>query len=103
MTESTEPPSRAAQIVGIVLTVLFGVPFALFAWMALSSRFGWSDGDMHGYVLIFGSLFAIGLAIPLTLTVPLIFPRGRRVTAGIVCSAAFLVVAVELFAALLTA
>ncbi|MGF6823222.1 hypothetical protein M2317_002133 [Microbacterium sp. ZKA21] len=103
MNSTTAPASPAVRIIGIVLTVLLGVPFLLFSWMALSSRFGWSDSDPHGYALIFGSLFAIALAIPLTVTVPLILPRGRRATAGIVSAAAFLVIAVGLFAALLTA
>lgn len=91
------------SFVGVVLTALFGIPFLLFSWMALASRFGASDADPHGYALIFGSLFAIALAIPLAVTVPLIFPPARRVRVGLVSAAAFLVVAVGLFAALLTA
>ncbi len=91
------------RITGIVLTIVFGPPFVLFAGMTLSSRFGGAGSDPHGYALIFGSLFAIALAIPLTLSVPLIFPRGRRATAGLVSAAAFLVVTVGLFAVLLTA
>ena len=103
MNTTTEPANPTLRIIAIVLTVLLGVPFLLLSWMALAIRFGFSDADPHGYALIFGTLFAIALAIPLTVTIPLIFPRGRRVTAGLVSAAAFLVVAVGLFTALLTA
>lgn len=91
------------RIIGIILTALFGVPFLLCAWLALSSRFEWSAGDVHGYGMIFGTLLAMAIAIPLALSVPLIFPKGRRSKAALVSLVALLVVDAGLFIALLTA
>lgn len=91
------------RILGIVLTVIFGVPFLLFAWLALSSRFEWSGGDVHGYGMIFGTLFAMAIAIPLAFSVPLIFPKGLRSRTALVSLVSLLVVDAGLFIALLTA
>ncbi|WP_243232385.1 hypothetical protein [Microbacterium sp. CIAB417] len=90
------------RILGIVLTALFGVPFLVFTVLVLSSRFGGAF-DPHGYTLIFGTLFALVLAIPTAVSIPLVFPAGRRLVAAIISLAAFLVVGIGLFAALLTA
>ena len=89
------------RVLGIVLTVLFGVPFLLLAWLALSSRFGLSDP--HGYALIFGTLLAMVLAIPVALSVPLIFPKSQRTKTMLISLVALLVVDAGLFIALLTA
>lgn len=91
------------RILGIVLVVVFGVPFALFAWLALSSRFEWTTGDVHGYGMIFGTLLAMSAAIPVALAVPLIFPLGKRRRAMLVSVIVLVVVDAALFTALITA
>lgn len=91
------------RIAGIILTALFGIPFLLCSWLALTSRFGSSDGDPHGYAMIFGTLFAIGLSIPAAFSVPLIVAKEQRTTAILVCLAALVVVDAGLFIALATA
>jgi hypothetical protein len=91
------------RVVGIVLTLLFGAPFLLFSWLALSSRFEWTAGDVHGYGMLFGTLLAMAISIPLALSVPLIFPTGRRARATLVSLIALVVVDAGLLLALLTA
>lgn len=104
MTRMQSPAGdRVARTVGIVLTVVLGVPFLFFAWMALSSRFGDGTGDPHGYVLIFGTLLALLAGLALAFVVPLIFRSGRRGTAYSVSLVAYVVVVAGLMAALLTA
>lgn len=66
------------RILGTVLAAVFGAPFLLFAWVALSGRFGPVSGDPHGYGMIFGTLFAVALSIPLILCLPLALPVERR-------------------------
>ncbi|WP_223628416.1 hypothetical protein [Microbacterium sp. EST19A] len=95
--------ARAVRIAGIVLTAVIGIPFLLFAWMALSSRFGSGAGDPHGYGLIFGTFLALVAGIALAFVVPLIFRSGLRARAYSVSLIFYVVVAVALIAALLTA
>ncbi len=95
--------ARGVRIAGIVLTAVIGIPFVLFAWMALSSRFGSGAGDPHGYALIFGTFLALVAGIALALVVPLIFRSGLRARAYSVSLIVYVVIAVALVAALLTA
>lgn len=92
-----------SRIIGVVLTVLFGAPFALLTWMALSSRFGWTSGDPHGYVMIFGTFLALITGILVAIAVPLVFPRARRGTAYLWSLLGYLAVAVGLIVGLVTA
>lgn len=91
------------RILGIILTTLFGGLFLLLVWMVLSSRFGWTDGDPHGYGMVFGTLFATVLSIPLALVVPLIVEKATRAMVAFASLAAVLVIDVGLFVALATA
>lgn len=101
----TQSPAfaRAVRIAGIVLTVVIGIPFAFFAWTALSSRFAPGTGDPHGYALIFGTFLALVAGLALAFVVPLIVRSGRRATAYLVSLIAYVVVAAALIVALLTA
>ncbi|MFJ4999463.1 hypothetical protein ACIP5T_14990 [Microbacterium sp. NPDC088619] len=92
-----------SRIIGLVLTVLFGASFVLLAWMALSSRFGWTSGDPHGYGMIFGTFLALITGILVAIAVPLMFPRARRGTAYLWSLIGYLAVAVGLIVALVTA
>jgi hypothetical protein len=104
MTRTQSPAGgRAVRIVGIVLTVVLGVPFLFFVWMALSSRFGEGTGDPHGYRLIFGTFLALFAGLVLAFVVPLIFRSGQRGTAYSACLVAYVLVGAGLVAALLTA
>ena len=94
---------RVSRIIGLVLTVLFGLPFSLLAWMALSSRFGWTSGDPHGYGMIFGTFLALVVGILLAIAVPLVFPRALRGTAYLWSMLGYLVAAAALIVALVTA
>lgn len=87
------------RILGIILVVLFGLPFLAFSWIALSSLLGRS-ADLHGYGVIFGTLGAMTLAIPVALVVPLLFPRGTRAKALLGSLATLLVMVAGLFLAL---
>ena len=92
-----------SRIIGLVLTVLFGAPFVLLAWMALSSRFGWASGDPHGYGMIFGTFLALITGILVAIAVPLMFPSARRGTAYLWSMIGYLAVAIGLIVALVTA
>jgi hypothetical protein len=92
-----------SRVIGAVLTALFGAPFVLLAWMALSSRFGWTDGDPHGYVMIFGTFLALVTGILVAIVVPLVFPRARRGAAYLCSMGGYLAVAAVLIVALVTA
>jgi len=92
-----------SRIIGVVLTVLFGTPFVLLAWMALSSRFGWTTGDPHGYGMIFGTFLALVTGILVAIAVPLVFPRERRGWAYLWSMLGYLAVAAVLIIALITA
>lgn len=94
---------RVIRIVGVVLSVGFGVPFLLLSGMALSSRFGGEPGDPHGYVLIFGTVLALGLGLLTAAVVPLIFRPGRRSAAYGWTMLVYVLAAAGLIAALLTA
>lgn len=91
------------RILGAVLTVLFGAPFLWCAWAALSSRFGPPEADMHGYGLVFGSLFAVALAVPLALSVPLVAPKPKRWAVMRLSLLAMVVVQIGLLAVWFTA
>lgn len=91
------------RIIGAVLTIVFGVPFVLATWMALSSRFGTAAADPHGYGLIFGTFFALIAGILLAVVVPLVFRPARRGAAYRVSLIAYVVIAVVLILSLVTA
>ena len=101
----TQSPAlaRAVRIVGVVLTVVIGIPFLLFVWMALSSRFAPGSGDPHGYGLIFGTFLALVAGVALAFVVPLTVRAARRATAYLISLIAYVVVALALIASLLTA
>jgi hypothetical protein len=110
MTTAPEAAGAAGQrrdvllrIIGVVLTALFGAPFVLLAWMALSSRFGWTSGDPHGYGMIFGTFLALITGILVAIAVPLMFPRARRGTAYLGSMLGYLAIAAGLIVALVTA
>ncbi|WP_372967929.1 hypothetical protein [Microbacterium sp.] len=94
---------RTSRIIGIVLTVIIGIPFALLVRVALSSRFGPASADPHGYGLIIGTVLALGLGLLLAVTVPLVFSPGRRGRAYLWSMLGYLAVAAGLIVALLTA
>lgn len=94
---------RGVRVTGLVLTVLVGVPFALLAWVAVSSRFGFGSGDPHGYALIFGTFFALIAGLVLAFVVPLMFRPVRRGSAYRASLIAYVAVAVGLILLLLTA
>lgn len=94
---------RVSRIIGLVLTVIIGIPFAFLVWVALSSRFGPVSADPHGYGLIIGTVLALGLGLLVAVTVPLVFSPGRRSRAYLWSVLGYLVVAAGLIAALLTA
>lgn len=91
------------RILGGLLTAMFGAPFLLFAVIALNDRFGPARDDPHGYQMIFGTLFAVALSLPLLLSVPLVFPKERRGDGALWAGAAIFAVDVLLIAALMTA
>ncbi|WP_440710850.1 hypothetical protein [Herbiconiux sp. YIM B11900] len=97
----TTPGSRAGKgfalvgrIVAGVAAAAVGAVFVLSAWMAVSSRFGLTDGDVHGYGLIFGTVLAVVAGFVTALLLPLAFPRrlwGRVLRAGLACFGVLLV------------
>lgn len=91
------------RIVGAVLALVFAIPFAFCTWVALSSRFSWAGGDVHGYGLIFGTALAVVAGLLVMLTAPLALPRRMRARGYVVALLAYLVVAILLLAALFTA
>lgn len=98
-----EVVGRGVRITALVLTIVVGVPFVLLTWGAISSRFGLGSGDPHGYVLIFGTFFALVAGLVLAFVVPLMFRSGRRATAYLTSLIAYVAVAVALILLLLTA
>lgn len=94
---------RSSRIIGLVLTVVFGAPFALLTWMALSSRFGWATSDPHGYGMIFGTFLALVIGLLLAIALPLAFPREIRGAAYLWSMVGYLVVAAGLIVAFVTA
>ncbi|WP_341974141.1 hypothetical protein [Microbacterium sp. LWO13-1.2] len=99
----TASGDRVIRIVGGVLAAGFGVPFLLLGGTALSSRFGWGAGDPHGYAMIFGTVLALGLGLLTAVVVPLIFRFSLRGAAYTWSMLVYVLVAVGLIAALLTA
>lgn len=91
------------RILGIALLALFGLPFLVLSWLALSSRFGANDEDVHGYVMILSTLVAMGAAVPTALSVSLLFRQSRRVKVMLYSLVALVVVEAGLFIALITA
>lgn len=94
---------RVVRVVGIVLTVLVGIPFAFVTWVALSSRFGIGGVDPHGYGLLFGTFLALMMGLVLACVVPLMFRPGRRGTAYRWSLVGYVIVAGALIIALVTA
>ena len=91
------------RILGIALLALFGLPFLALTWLALNSRFGGNDGDVHGYVMVLSTLLAMAAAVPTALSVSLLFREGRRVKVMLYSLGALVVVEAGLFIALVTA
>ena len=100
---SGERRDVVSRIIGVVLTALFGAPFVLLAWMALSSRFGWTNGDPHGYGMIFGKFLALVTGILVAIAMPLVFPRARRGAAYLWSMLGDLAIAAGLIVAFVTA
>lgn len=102
---STQSPAvgGGVRIVGIVLTVLVGVPFLFFAWIALSSRFASGGADPHGYALIFGTFLALVAGIALALVVPLMFRSRQRGSVYLGSLIVYVLVAAALIISLITA
>lgn len=94
---------RVVRIVGGVLTAAFGVPFLLFGWIALNSRFGSGGADLHGYAVIFGTVLALGAGLITAAVLPLAVRADGRSAAYRWCMGGYLLVAAVLVAALLTA
>lgn len=67
--------------VGIVLTLVCGVPMVICVLLVVGSRFGPVENDPHGYSVIFGSLFACFAAFLTALVAPLMFPKRLRLRA----------------------
>jgi hypothetical protein len=93
----------AGRIVAGVAAAAVGAVFVLSAWMAVSSRFGLTDGDLHGYGLIFGTVLAVVAGFVTALLLPLAFPRRNRGTAFRASLATFGVLLVLLIVSLVTA
>lgn len=104
------PPERPARttadnvllVVGIVLTLAFGVPMLFFGFVAVNSRLGPASADPHGYSIIFGSLFGCMAAFATCLVVPLLFPKRLRLRAYGWSLLGGLLVIIGLFALLMT-
>lgn len=92
-----------ARIIGVVLTAVFGAPFALLTWTALSSRFEWTTADPHGYGMIFGTLLALATGLLVAIAVPLLFPRAHRSAAYLWSMLGYLVVAAGMIVTFVTA
>lgn len=91
------------RILGAILTAVFGLPFLFFCLTVLSSRFGAAEDDPHGYGMVFGTLLALVVSVPLALSLPLALPAGDRARAMSVTVVVLLVANAGLFACLLTA
>lgn len=103
MAQTRNARDAIAPALGILLSAVFGIPFLLFGWMALSSRFGWTDADPHGYALIVGTVLALVAGLVTALAVPMIFPRSIRASVFLGSVGCYLGVAAGLVVALLTA
>jgi hypothetical protein len=62
----------AAALVG-------GASAAVFLWLIATIVI--TDGGPHGYLLIFGGLFAFAAGLLAAFVLPLAFPSGRRLSA----------------------
>ncbi len=103
MAQTRSTRDAVAPALGILLAIVFGIPFLLFGWMALSSRFGGTDADPHGYALIVGTVLALVAGLVTALAVPMIFPRTVRASVFLGSMGCYLAVAAGLVIALLTA
>lgn len=101
--EATTRGELLSRVIGLVLAVVFGAPFVVLVWVALSSRFGAASADPHGFALIFGTVLALGSGLLLAIALPLAFPRARRGAAYLWCMLGYLAVAAVLIVALVTA
>lgn len=103
MDDPLQARSRAEireRIAGGALTLLFAAPCAWFASGALRSRFGPPTNDPHGYIMIFGTLFALAFGLAAALAAPLLLPRDHRVVGYVVSICVFAVLSAGLLAAL---
>lgn len=107
----TMPPARPAagrgsvviRVLAGIVAALAGVIFLFSVSMALSSRFGWNDRDVHGYGLVFGTFLAILAGFVVALVLPLVFASARRRRAYAVSMPAFGVAFLLLIVAVVTA
>ena len=102
----TDRPSTASivgrSIAGVV-AALAGMVFLLMTWLALSSRFGRTENDMHGYGIIFGTVLAIMAAFVTATILPLALAPRLRGRAYAISLTAFALSTVGLIASMATA
>lgn len=70
--------SIVGRAVAGLVSVGAGTVFVFCGWLVISSRFGLTQTDMHGYGLIFGSALATIAALVLAVALPLAFSLRRR-------------------------
>ena len=106
-TPEPRPRARAAGAVGRVLAGLVsaavGIVFLLCVWVVVSSRFGITEQDVHGYGLIFGCILGIVAALVVAVILPLAFPHRRRSQLYVVTMSSFAGAFVLLIALVVTA
>lgn len=106
---TSEPRSRAkglalvGRIVAGLAVAVVGTVFVLSAWVAVSSRFGLTDRDVHGYGLVFGTVLAVVAGLLTAVLLPLVFARRHWGRAFALALASFAVVVVLLIVSLVTA
>ncbi|HXH33954.1 MAG TPA: hypothetical protein VNJ54_06025 [Plantibacter sp.] len=85
--EPTSSTSRVMLVLRVLAGVVAGISAIVFlfaVWMVVSSRTGLDDRDVHGYGLIFGTVFAVVAGLVTTVALPLaVSPRRRTRTAGV--------------------
>ena len=101
--QATPPGSPVPRIIGVVVSLAAGLPFALLLVAVLRSRFGGAGTDPHGYTLIFGTFGALVTGLVASVSIPWVFPATGRPRALRWCLVGYVVVAASLLALLLTA
>lgn len=92
----------ASRIVGVVLTVVVGVPFLWVLISVIVSRLHFGP-DPHGCVLIFGTFACLIFGLLTALALPWAFPQSARPRAFVWSFVGYAVIAVAVIAMLLTA
>lgn len=101
--QATPTGSPVPRIIGAVVSLVAGLPFALLLVAVLRSRFGGPATDPHGYTLIFGTFGALVTGLVASVSIPWVFPAARRPRVQRWCLLGYVVVAASLIALLLTA